>query len=171
VSWNGAAYALFQPLPAAGKKMLKKADLYHAIRSPNSNQPANTYNVTDLADPAFSRGSLFPGLYYHNAWPSFLTQLYTSVHEYFRYAASLVGSNGALATQIFHRMHRCNEDFEDFLKKHDRAIPLRTQGIIHVSCLLPECIRRYVEYGVSSGPILGVLCVLRWKGDPLISSP
>jgi hypothetical protein len=38
VSWKGAAYAFSQPLPAAGKNMLKTAYLYHAIRSPNSNQ-------------------------------------------------------------------------------------------------------------------------------------
>jgi hypothetical protein len=122
VSWKGAAYAFFQPLPAEGKNMLKKAYLFHVIRSPNSNQPAHTYNVTDLADPAFSRGSLFPVLSSYNAWPSFLTQLYTSVHECVRYAACLVGSKGAQAKQILDRMHRCNKDFEEFVKKHESEL-------------------------------------------------
>jgi hypothetical protein len=54
VSWKGAAYAFFQPLPAAGKNMLKRAYLYYACRSPNSHQPANAFNVSDLADPAKS---------------------------------------------------------------------------------------------------------------------
>jgi hypothetical protein len=53
------------------------------------------------------------------AWPSFLTQLYTSFHEWVRYAAFLFDSNRTLATHILDGMHYCNKDFEEFLKKHE----------------------------------------------------
>jgi hypothetical protein len=115
VSFKGPANAFFKSLHAEGKDVWRTAY--------NCYCPHFSFHIKDLAEHFFGGGRLFPPFAGQSTgWPPLLISFYSAVHECVRYAASLVGSSGAIQTRIIDKLNLANNAMTQWVQANRSAL-------------------------------------------------